>query len=97
MSAESRFRAGDAVRISDRTPFGHMRTPAYVRGRTGVVERDCGDFPDPERLAYHRSDGPPAPLYRVRLRMADLWRSTERQGDSLEIEIFGHWLERVAS
>ena len=64
-----------------------------MRGLIGVVERDCGDFPNPELAAYHRSEIPGTPLYRVRFRMEHLWPSPEASGDTLEIEIFGNWLE----
>jgi nitrile hydratase len=74
-------------------PPGHVRTPAYLRGRSGVVERGLGAFADPEQLAY----GLPArrqPLYRVRFTMAELWGpDAERPDDTLEAEIFAHWLE----
>ena len=33
------FNVGDRVRIKDSHPPGHRRTPYYVRGKTGVVER----------------------------------------------------------
>ena len=95
MSEGGRLRAGEAVRVSRRTPLGHMRTPWYIRGIAGVVERYCGDFPNPEREAYHRSDAPREPLYRVRFRMDRVWHSPEAPEDSLEVEIFGNWLERV--
>ena len=95
MKEAARLKPGDAVRVSSRTPLGHMRTPSYVRGLTGVVERDCGDFPNPELAAYHWSRVPRAPLYRVRFRMDQIWQSPEAPGDTLEIELFGNWLEEV--
>ena len=83
---------GARVRVRAAMPPGHVRTPAYLRGRTGVVERVLGPFPDPERLAY-RQPAPRVPLYRVRFRMADLWAAPEATGDVLEAEIYAHWLE----
>ncbi|HYF89559.1 SH3-like domain-containing protein [Azospirillum sp.] len=32
------FRPGDTVRILTRSPIGHYRVPAYLRGKTGTVE-----------------------------------------------------------
>lgn len=85
----------ERVRVSTRMPPGHVRTPAYLRGRTGVIERALGSFPDPERLAY----GLPAParaLYRVRFTMAEVWGPGAENGtDTLDAEIYGHWLERL--
>ena len=89
----TRFFPGDPVRILDREHRGHMRTPRYLRGHRGIVERHCGAFPNPEKLAYDR----PAErrdLYRVRLRQRDLWPGYEGgPADTLEVEIYDHWLE----
>jgi len=85
----------ERVRVRAMMPPGHVRTPAYLRGRTGVIERRLGDFANPEQLAY----GLPAerrPLYRVRFTMAEIWGdAAEAPGDTVDAEIFGHWLERV--
>ncbi|HUF57828.1 MAG TPA: SH3-like domain-containing protein [Thermohalobaculum sp.] len=89
----TRFAAGDAVRVRAADGPGHLRTPWYVRGRQGRVERICGAFGNPEELAYGR-DGAVVPLYRVRFRMDALWgASAERGDDTLDVEIFEHWLE----
>jgi nitrile hydratase len=89
-----RFNVGDHVRIDDRHEDRHNRTPLYVRGKAGVVERVCGAFGEPELLAYGRYGDPPQTLYRVHLAQTDIWPDyAEAPGDSLEIEIFEHWLE----
>lgn len=92
------FRAGDPVRVRDLPGLGlHVRTPAYLRGRTGIVERTLGSFPNPELLAYRRP-APPVPLLRVRFTMAELWgRAAERPEDTVDAEIYGHWLEPAAA
>ncbi len=83
----------DRVRVKTMMPPGHIRTPAYLRGKTGVIERDLGTFPNPEQLAYNR----PADqrrLYRVRFAMSDVWGArAEAPGDTLDAEIFSHWLD----
>jgi hypothetical protein len=59
---------------------------------TGTVERFCGSFENPEDRAYGRQ-GEMIPLYRVRLLQRELWSPYEGpEGDTLEIEIFDHWL-----
>ena len=89
-----RFDVGDRVRIADRDEDRHNRTPCYVRGKAGVVERVCGAFGEPELLAYGRYGEPSRTLYRVRLAQTDIWPDyAEAAGDTLEIEIFEHWLE----
>ncbi len=89
-----RFNVGDRVRIADRDEDRHNRTPCYVRGKAGVVERVCGAFGEPELLAYGRYGEPSRTLYRVHLAQTDIWPDyAEAAGDTLEIEIFEHWLE----
>jgi len=95
-TAGGRFQPGDAVRVKRGEAPGHIRTPWYLRGRTGRVERICGDFANPEELAYHRDGKPLRPLYRVRFSMAELWGAdVERPDDTVDVEIFEHWLERA--
>ena len=61
-AVEARFRAGDRVSVREAYPLGHVRTPFYARGKSGVVERLCGFYPDPEERAYARSGLPKQPL-----------------------------------
>jgi nitrile hydratase len=89
-----RFKPGDAVTVRRAYPPGHIRTPHYVRGKSGVVERLCGSFANPEELAYGRSGLPAQPLYRVRFAQAQVWPDyAGASGDSIDIEIYEHWLE----
>ena len=69
-TAGGRFAPGDVVRVRKGAAPGHMRTPYYLRGRTGRIERICGDFANPEELAYRRDGRPAKTLYRVRFTMA---------------------------
>lgn len=87
------FAAGQKVVVRPGAAPGHIRTPWYVRGKIGVVERICGAFGNPEELAYRRG-GSDVPLYRVRFTMAEIWGdSVENPSDTLDAEIFEHWLE----
>ena len=56
------FSVGDSVRVRKAAPLGHVRTPFYIRGHAGVVERYCGAFPNPEELAQQRDGLPAQPL-----------------------------------
>jgi hypothetical protein len=90
----SRFRPGDLVRVRQAAPPGHIRTPFYSRGQAGRIERLCGAFPNPEELAYNRPGLPRQPLYRVRFRQCQLWPDyAGAAADTIEIEIYQHWLE----
>lgn len=76
-------------------PPGHIRTPAYLRGKVGKIERTLGPFGNPEQLAYG-IDAERLPLLRVRFTMAEVWGdAAERPGDTLDAEIYAHWLEEV--
>ena len=91
------FAAGQPVRVKADFPEArgpcHIRTPQYLRGRQGVVERALGRFPNPEDLAFAR----PAALrtlYQVRFDQPALWREGA-PGDAVVVEIFEHWLEET--
>ena len=45
------FKPGDRVRVRTEDKPGHVRTPGYVRGKTGRVESVLGEFRNPESLA----------------------------------------------
>ena len=95
-SVPPRFSLGERVRVRKAYPLGHIRTPFYIRGHAGIIERLCGSFPNPEELAQMRDGLPAQPLYRVRFRQKEVWpdyRGSET--DVLEIEIFQHWLEKA--
>src|SRR4051812_23899625 len=92
--AEPRFVPGDPVAVRAVYPLGHVRTPYYIRGKRGVIERLCGVYGNPEELAYARPGLPKQPLYRVRFLQRDVW--PEYRGaaaDTVDIEIYQHWLE----
>jgi nitrile hydratase len=90
----ARFHPGDRVNVRRTYPPGHLRTPYYVRGMTGQVERICGSFANPEELAFGRNGLPPRPLYRVRFLQRHLWPDYAGSAeDTVDVEIYEHWLE----
>ncbi len=94
-----RFRPGDAVTVAARFPTGrrHIRTPFYIRGRTGAVERVCGAFRNPEELAFGNYEAAVIPLYRVRFAQRHVWDDyAGSANDTIDVEIFEHWLEPAA-
>ena len=93
---KARFATGDRVRVRQAYPRGHVRTPFYIRGKTGIVERVLGSFRNPEELAYGRSGEPAQPLYRVRFMQREVWPDyAGPSDDTVDIEIYQHWLESV--
>jgi nitrile hydratase len=88
------YAVGENVRVRMATPPGHVRTPYYCRGHTGIIERICGLFHNPEELAYGRANHDLLTLYRVRFFQKDLWSDySGATTDTVEIELYEHWLE----
>jgi nitrile hydratase len=91
-----RFTPGQRVRIREDYPPGHIRTPVYLRGRTGIVERFFGEFDNPEIKAYGL-DGPKKGVYKVRFVAAEIWPDyAGSPRDSIEADVYEHWLEKTA-
>jgi hypothetical protein len=88
-----RFKAGDRVRVRADDRPGHIRTPFYIRGKTGWVERVHGTFLNPESLAYGQDGLPKRPLYLVGFQQAEVWDRYGAPKDKLFIDIYEHWLE----
>ena len=59
------FRPGDIARARNIHPQHHTRSPRYIRGKTGTVERDYGVFTFPDSHAQN-IDQPPQHVYNVR-------------------------------
>ena len=92
----AKFKPGEKVRVRKAFPPGHVRTPFYVRGQVGEIERVCGAFANPEELAQMRDGLPAVPLYRVRFAQKDVWPDYRgNPKDVLEVEIYQHWLEKA--
>lgn len=94
MTVGSKFKPGDRVRVRSDAPPGHIRTPAYIRGKVGWVEALHGAFRNPESLAFGGQGLPRQPLYLVGFRQTEVW---DRYGgsprDALYVDIYEHWME----
>lgn len=92
-----RFAPGARVRVRADGARGHVRTPGYVRGKTGQVARLHGAFRNPESLA-HGGDGlPRRALYQVCFAQRDLWPGYRGPAsDRLYVDLYEHWLEETA-
>lgn len=70
----------------------HLRTPGYLFGKTGIIERICGVYDNPETAAF-RVQSIQQPLYRVRFRQIDVWPDYKgSSSDQIDVEVFQHWL-----
>lgn len=94
-----RFASGDRVvvrseeNLRTRWRRPHLRTPGYIYGAPGVIERCCGSFADPSLLAFGVKGAQKQPLYRVRFLQCDLWPEVEGSSqDSVVADVYESWL-----
>lgn len=88
-AVHARFKPGDRVRVRVDTPPRHIRTPAYIQGKTGWVEAVQGAFRNPEMLAYGGDGLPEQPLYRVRFDQTQVWEGYDASPeDKLLIDLY---------
>ena len=78
------FAVGQRVRVSARAHEGHHRTPGYVKGQGGTIERLHGAFRNPESRAYGADGLPERRLYMVAIDVT---------GERVYVDLFEHWLE----
>ena len=87
------FAIGETVRVRNEYVPGHMRMPAYIRGKTGVVVSVSPAYPFPD-AAGHGLQAPMEPTYDVRFRARDLW--ADACDDAMNhVGVFQSSLEKV--
>ena len=90
------LRVGQRVRVSARPHGGHHRTPAYLKGKRGTVERVHGAFTNPETRAYGDDGLPKQALYLIGFAQRDVWPAYRGSpGDRISVDLFEHWVEGV--
>jgi nitrile hydratase len=72
VSGRLRFRVGDRVVVRGDHVAGHVRMPAYIRGKHGVVVGESPAYPFPDAHA-HGVAADDEPTYDVRFAAAELW------------------------
>jgi Nitrile hydratase beta subunit len=80
-----RFQVRDRVRVKRANPEGNPRTPAYVRGKEGVVTALHGRIVNP--LDHH---GVYPPLYSVLFSVREVFGGASR--DTLSVDLHEDWL-----
>ncbi|MGE0735505.1 MAG: SH3-like domain-containing protein [Alphaproteobacteria bacterium] len=86
---------GTIVRVRTDRPIGHCRTPFYLRGHIGTIERFVGLYRNPQQLAVHKPGLPKYRLYRVRFRQTEIWPNySGSPTDELIADLYEHWLDR---
>ena len=90
-----RFEFGETVRVKDEYVSGHVRMPAYIRGKTGVVVGISPAYPFPDAVG-HGMQAPMEPTYDVRFRSRDLW--PDSCDDALNhVGVFQSYLEKISA
>ncbi len=89
------FAPGMTVRVKAGETPGHVRTPYYLRGQTGQVQRLLGTFPNPEDCAVHKSGLPAKRLYQVLFPVHAVFpgQAVAAADDTILADIYEHWLE----
>ena len=91
--SSDRFLPGDRVRVKTDLVPGHVRMPAYVRGKVGVVVSESPAYPFPDAHA-HGIAAEDEPTFDVRFDAADLW-PTAADAAAVHVGIFRSYLERA--
>ena len=91
------YSVGDQVSVAARDHAGHHRTPGYLKGKSGTVERVHGSFANPETRAYGEDGLPKQPLYLISFDQCDIWPSYGGNvRDRLYADVYEHWLENLS-
>ena len=69
------YGVGERIIVDKRHSTGHCRTPSYIRGKKGVIERICGDFPNPEQIVLGIKDPEIITLYRCQFLLEDVFKN----------------------
>jgi hypothetical protein len=91
--AAGRFKTGDPVQVKFEDRPGHLRTPWYVRGKSGRIVRVHGDFLNPELLAFGKDGLPKRTLYQVAFDHGELFGRRPGVEDKVLVDIYEHWLD----
>lgn len=92
-AARERFAKGDRVRVKEDFIPGHIRMPAYIRGKTGVVVAESPAYPFPDAHAHgvHAQD---EPTYDVAFQAEELWPNGADPA-LVHVGVFQSYLERA--
>jgi nitrile hydratase len=89
-----RFKVGQRVRARNINPSGHTRLPRYARGRVGKIDRDQGVHIFPDTHAHGLGEKRQH-VYSVKFAARELWGDQASSHDSVYIDLWDDYLERV--
>src|SRR5450755_3639994 len=93
VATRERFQAGDRVVVKADHVSGHVRMPAYIRGKAGVVVSESPAYPFPDAHA-HGVEAADEPTYDVRFSTTELWASAA-DAAFVHVGVFQSYLERA--
>jgi nitrile hydratase len=88
-----RFVPGDRVRVKEDYVPGHVRMPAYIRGKWGIVVSETPTYPFPDAHA-HGVQAADEPTYDVRFHAEDLWPNSA-DAAFVYVGVFQSYLKRA--
>ena len=92
-AGRERFKPGDMVRVKEDFVPGHIRMPAYIRGKTGIVVAESPAYPFPDARA-HGVAAADEPTYDVQFRAEDLWPN-DADPALVHVGVFQSYLQRA--
>lgn len=93
VAERERFVPGDRVKVRTDLVAGHVRLPAYIRGRVGTVVSESPAYPFPDARA-HGVKADDEPTYDVRFSAEDLWPNSADRA-FVHVGVFQSYLERA--
>jgi nitrile hydratase beta subunit len=93
VAGRTRHAVGDRVRVRTDLVAGHVRLPAYIRGKTGVVVGESPVYPFPDAHA-HGVEAADEPTYDVRFDALELWPDAAEPA-FVHVGVFESYLERI--
>jgi nitrile hydratase len=88
-----RFKPGDKVTVRTEHVPGHVRTPGYIRGKTGIVVSESPAYPFPDAHA-HGIEATDEPTYDVRFNAEELWPNSADPAQ-VHVGVFQSYLVRA--
>ncbi|WP_285433082.1 nitrile hydratase subunit beta [Pseudomonas sp. fls2-241-R2A-110] len=89
------FEVGDRVVVRDEYVAGHVRMPAYVRGKEGIVRhRTSEKWPFPDAIGHGDLSAAHQPTYHVEFRVKDLWGDAADDG-FVVVDLFESYLDKA--
>lgn len=89
------FEVGDQVVVRDEYFSGHIRCPAYARGKKGVVlHRTKVQWPFPDGAGHGDDSAALQPTYHVQFKVRDLWSDAVDDG-LVVVDLFESYLDKA--